>query len=65
MNNAWKRKKRKPNDYCEKEKAEREAAEALKRKEVDAKNKAKDLNAVKLDGDAGKDGRYTWSYANV
>ena len=48
----------------EKEKAEREAAEALKRKEEDAKNKAKDLNAVKLDGDAGKDGRYTWSYAN-
>ena len=48
----------------EKEKAEHEAAEALKRKEEDAKNKAKDLNAVKLDGDAGKDGRYTWSYAN-
>ena len=48
----------------EKEKAEREAAEALKRKEEDAKNKAKNLNAVKLDGDAGKDGRYTWSYSN-
>ena len=48
----------------EKEKAEREAAEALKHKEEEAINKAKNLNAVKLDGDGAKDGRYTWSYAN-
>jgi len=47
----------------EKEKAEREAALALKRKEEEAKNMAKNLNAVKLDGDS-EAGRYTWIYSN-